>query len=121
MLVGVITDIKNGVTRPCYAGDKPAAMAVIADKIPAMLKFIGENKFLAGDNVTFVDFYWYELVELMAFVSDGSIYKDYSVLKTMHDTMSNLPGLKEYLADPNCLDKHRTFNNKHAKINNVVS
>ena len=121
MLVGVITEIKNLVTRACYAGDKPAALAAIAEKMPAMVSFTGENKFLAGDAVSYVDFYWYELVELMAFVSDGSLYKDFPVLKTQHDTMSNLPGLKEYVSDPNCLEKQRSFNNKHAKIGNVVS
>ena len=33
--------------------------------------------------------------------------------------MAQLPGLKEYLEDPNCLEKSRTFNNKCAKINNI--
>ena len=31
--------------------------------------------------------------------------------------VAQLPGLKEYLEDPNCIDKVRPFNNKQAPIN----
>ena len=37
MLAGVIQDIKNGVTRPCYSGDKEAAMKCIQTKLPAVI------------------------------------------------------------------------------------
>ena len=107
-------------TRLCYLGKKDDALQLIADKIPAIVVFMEDKKFLAGDDPVWLDFYWFETIELMLFVTDGDLFKDFPSLETYHQNVVNLPGLLEYLDDPNCPEKTRYFNNKHAKINNEV-
>ena len=48
-----------------------------------------------------------------------SLCTDYPVLATYKQTMSDLPGLKEYLSN-DCMEFKYTFNNKVAKLNNTV-
>ena len=119
MLAGIICgDFKGAVTMPCYTQDSKEVVAQIAkDKMPNIVAFLGSNQFLAGNNVTWIDFYFLELLNLVNFVWED-LYTAHPTLKTYHDNVSNLPGLKEYLEDPDCREKHRTFNNKSAKINN---
>ena len=74
---------------------------------------------MAGDNVTWIDFYFWELVNLMKFCHEG-LLEEFPSMKSYDDTMRNLPKVKEYLDDPNSLDNNRPFNNKVAKINSVV-
>jgi len=81
------------------------------------MKFM-KNKFLAGDNVTVIDFYFLEFVEFMAFVTGGEIFDDYPKLVQYHKDMTNLPKLKEYLESDDCREKTYIFNNKMAKVNN---
>jgi hypothetical protein len=52
---------------------------------------------------------------------EPQLYTQYPVLNAYQNNVANLPKLKEYLADPNCLEKTRTFNNKSAKVNNQIA
>ena len=116
MVSGPISDVKNGVTFPCYRGEEKAALTCMREKVPAIVNFLGSNKFLIGDNVTWIDFYFFEAIELMAFVNKN-FFAEFPPLEVYHKNVRNLPKLKEYLDDPNCLDMKRPFNNKAAKIN----
>ena len=118
MLAGVVGDLKGGCTMPCYMGsDKQAVVDVIKAKLPAIVAFLGDNKFLAGDKVTWIDFYFYELVQLMKFCHD-SFEAEFPSLVGYQANVAGLPKLKEYLEDPSSMDNNRQFNNKSAKINN---
>ena len=120
MLHGVILDFKNAVTRPCYtSGNRDEIIPIIQEKLPAIVNFLGENQFLAGNNVTWVDFFFFEFVNAMRFIHEG-LFAEFPSIEAYHARMSDLPRLKEYLADPNSLDNNRTFNNKVAKLNNIV-
>ena len=78
------------------------------------------HKFLVGDAPTYVDFYFFELINWMVFLTDSKLFTDFPKLGQYHVDMSSLPGLKEYLDNADCMEKKRTFNNKAAKINNTV-
>ena len=70
MIAGFITDIKSGiVTVPCYQGKPERIPITIGKKVPHLMQFMGRNKFLAGNEPTIVDFYWYEMVEVLDFVT----------------------------------------------------
>ena len=63
MVMGVVGDLKSAATRPCYAsGEKSEILDAMKAKLPPIIKYIGENKFLVGNDVTFVDFFFYELL-----------------------------------------------------------
>ena len=108
MLSGIILDIKKGVTGPCYSGDKDAAIKCIQNKMPAVIAFLKQDQrqFLAGDNVTWIDFYFYETLQLMAFINPH-VYEEYGKLKAYCRNMAKLPHLKDYLEDLTSLDNNR--------------
>ena len=119
MLAGVICgDLKGAVTGPCYMGDdKQVPTDVIKAKLPAVVAFLGDNKFLSGDKPTWLDFYFYELCQLMKFIHAG-FEADFPSLTAYCANVAGLPKLKEYLDDPTSMDNTYIFNNKIAKINN---
>ena len=118
MLEGVLQGIKGPVTTPCYAGEKEKALEAIQQKLPAVVQFM-TRKFLTGDEPVYVDFFFFELLELIVFLTDGGVFSDHPRLVQYHRDMANLPGLKEYLESDACREKTYTFNNKHAQINNA--
>jgi len=70
MLWDIIKEVKTAVTSPCYGrANMEDAMKVMAEKLPAILKFKNGRKFIAGNDVIYVDFYFFEIVQLMAFVT----------------------------------------------------
>ena len=119
MLAGVIGDLNLGVRRPCYAGEKEKSLEAIQAKVPPLVQFM-QGKFLTADEPVWLDFFFFELLELMAFLSQGQVFNDHPKLVSYHHNMANLPKLKEYLESDQCREKTYPFNNTHAKINNVT-
>ena len=76
---------------------------------------MGENKFLTSDKPTYLDFYFFESFQVVAFLTEGKIFEDYPALKRFHEIMTNLPGLKEYLET--CDDKDKLFNAPFCPLN----
>ena len=122
MVSGVIGDLKGAATRPCYAtGEKSDITNAMKDRLPPIIKFMGENKFLVGNDVTFVDFFFYELLCLCKMVQGTEEFeKEYPQLVAYMTNVRNLPKLKEYL-DGDCVEKTYIFNNKIAKINGTLA
>merc|ERR1719263_956852 len=121
MVQGIIADFKGAITGPCYAkpADQAALQAKIADKLPPIVKFLGDKKFLVGDNETYMDFYFYEALQMAYHVIQPELFTQFPTLKTYCDSVANLPGLKEYLADGNRREATYIFNNKVAQLNAV--
>tara|TARA_B110000285_G_C14841857_1_gene475746 strand:+ start:492 stop:743 length:252 start_codon:yes stop_codon:yes gene_type:complete len=82
--------------------------------LPPIVKFLGDKKFLVGENETYMDFYFYEVLQMAYYVLQPELWTQFPTLKTYCDNVANLPGLKEYLADPNRREATYTFNNKIA-------
>ena len=56
MLAGIVFDVKWAVTPPCYgSGNKDEINAKATEKLPAIIAFRGDKKFLF-ENPTWVDF-----------------------------------------------------------------
>ena len=82
MIANVIGDLKNAVTRPCYTtGNIEEITGKMEEMLPKIVGFLGNNKFLTGDAVTWVDFYFVEVVELMSKHS-ADLFTKYPTLKT---------------------------------------
>jgi len=118
MVAGNIGSLKGAVTMPCYMQDqKQVCIDAIKNGLPPIVAFLGNNNFMAGNNVTWIDFFFFEMLQLMKFLHEG-LFTDFPTLQAYDDRVRNLPKLKEYLDNPTCIDNTHTFNNKSAKINN---
>ena len=63
----------------------------------------------------YVDFYFFEVLELIAFVTEGKIFEDYPTLKEYHARIEAMEVLKDKIKEQRTL----LFNGKRAKINNI--
>ena len=84
--------------------------------VEPLVKFLGEKKFLLGDNVTFADFFFFEALDFYNWASEGELFKTRPALESYHKRIASLPKIAEYLASDQFLEK--PFNNKIAKLNN---
>jgi glutathione S-transferase len=65
MIWGVINDLKGSVTGPCYmTGDKAEIIKQLTNRVPSILTFMGDKKFLVGDYITIADFFFYEILAM---------------------------------------------------------
>ena len=118
MVNSVVVDLKGAVTMPCYTtGDRVSITMTALEKIKPLVAFLDDKSFLCGDNVTFVDFAFFELCDFLDWVSQGLVYERNPTLKAYHGRVSKLPRLAEFYGDDDRCIK-RPFNNKVAKLNN---
>lgn len=70
MIFGVWMNLRNGVVFKCYSGsiDRSPNLECIDKFLPGIYKFLGNNKFIIGNNVVWLDFAFYELINLMVFL-----------------------------------------------------
>ena len=70
-----------------------------------IVAYLGDKKFLIGDEVCVADFVFFEHVNYMIHLNSTSagktpekVWAKYPTLEGYHERMSNLPGLKEFIA-----------------------
>ena len=56
----------------------------------------GTDKFIAGANISWLDFSFAELLDLLDKSSEGVFYTEFPAAKEYFDTVVALPGLAEY-------------------------
>ena len=105
MIQAIIASLKMDVTMMSYPfgkeADLPTVQKKIDEKLTPILKFLGDKKFLVGENETYMDFYFYEVCQFAVNVLQPELFTLFPTTKTYCENVANLPGLKEYLADPN--------------------
>ena len=117
MMSGVIGDLKGDLGGAAYGtGVKEDISKAATKRLPAIIAFRGNNKFLL-ENPTWVDFGFFELIQQLHFFNPD-FFTEFPSLEGYCDNMRALPGLSEYLADPNHREATHKFNNKSAKLNN---
>lgn len=121
MIGSIVIDLKNPkVTYPMYGSpDKKVIKANIRSIVPTLVKSMGDKQYLAGDDVSWVDFIFYELCQLMEFTIP-TFFEEFPTLKPYCDRVANLPKVKEYLASPESYTKTRTYNNITCHQNNAL-
>ena len=116
MVFNIVQNAKNKITGPCYGGsDKSQVLEAAVTHFEPLVKFIGDKKFLTGDNYTWVDLYWFETVELADKVSEGKIFETYPALKEYQTRVYEIEAVKAYRTGPKW--ENLIFNNKIATIN----
>ena len=118
MVAQIVSDLKGATTMPCYTqGDRQAITQSIMQKVTPLVTFLGEKPYLCGDNLTYVDFVFFELCDFMDWIAEGQLLAQHPSLKAYSDRVKALPRLAEFYDDDTKCIK-RPFNNKIAKLNN---
>lgn len=71
-----------------------------------------------GDQLSWLDFVWAEVIDLLDFLSDGKFYEEFPTTKAYWERFISLPHISEYWADDDkCMKK--PFHGIMARINNI--
>jgi len=71
-------------------------------KLGYLQDFLGDNKWIAGSNITYVDFFAYEVVYQLT-VFDSKCLDKFPKLQAYLKRFEELPAIKAYMATPNYL------------------
>ena len=92
MLAGVFSPIRWEITVKCVSSPTKKEVAdAMFEKVDPFFKQLGEFKFIAGDSISWLDFFVYEGLELFNWISDGALYTRYPVVGAYAKTMQGLP------------------------------
>jgi len=117
MMEGEIIDWARQIMGICYQDGfeenlKNVVATVLPDFAAKFEGFLGKNKFLIGNKLTYVDFSLYTLLDQANIMT--SFLSKHSKLAAFHDNIRNLPAIKEYLASSRFFA--RPINNLMAKF-----
>ncbi len=116
MMYGVINDIKGANGPHMYMSGDKNAIIENSKRMEQVSKFLGTKHFIAGDNVTWVDFFLFEQIEVFAWITEGEFLTRYPNLAEYHKRIVALPKFGEFYKSDRFMA--RPFNNKIAKFNN---
>lgn len=95
-----IIDFRTSMIRTCYNHEFEKIKSEFVVNVPSQLKlfeaFLGDRDFLAGDNVTYVDFMAYETFDFYRLLIP-TVFTGFPSLKAYQDRIESLPELQEYL------------------------
>lgn len=116
MIYNILQDAKKAITQPCYTGSKTRAelATLCQEKAEIFQPYHEYFQFLVGDYVSHVDFYWFELIQLMNCITEGAILKNNQWLNDYNNRILDLTGVRDAAQSIENL----TFNMKFAQINN---
>ena len=100
----------------CYDANcdklKPDYLKSLPDCLKLMSKFVGEHAFVAGANISYVDFYLYEyLCRVKVMVPE--VFGQFENLKRYVERMESLPRVSDYIKK----QQPKTFNAPTSKWN----
>ena len=118
MLLDKVATLKGKATGPCYgSGDTEAIIEECRPILAKIVETMGDSQWIAGSNLTWLDFYFAELLDLLNAISDGLFHAEFPTMQTYWDRFIALPNLAEAWADDTKCMK-APFNNKMAKLLN---
>lgn len=122
MLHSILHEFRWKLVRLCYdQDDKQKVIEEYKNSLPPIVKYLGDNDFLIGDYPTYIDFHFFETIQLMVMVSEGQVLKDFIHLDLYNKRFKELKGVKEYVSDPFCYESDRPLNAPRvSKINGKV-
>ena len=116
MIFGVVSDIKSAFGPHMYGTGDKNAIIEISKRMELVSKFLTGKSFVAGDYITWVDFFVFEQIEAFTWITEGEFLTRYPVLAEYHKRIAALPKFAEYYKSDKFVS--RPFNNKIAKLNN---
>ena len=118
MLLDKVHTLKMKATIPCYTtGDTEAIIEECRPLLAKIVECQGDSEWIAGPNLTWLDFYFGELIDLLNAISDGLFFAEFPTTQTYWDRFICLPNLGEAWSDDTKLMK-APFNNTQAKLLN---
>ena len=118
MLLDKVSTLKNKATFPCYmTGDTEAIIEECRPLLAKIVECMGDSEWIAGPNLSWLDFYFAELLDLLNAISDGLFNAEFPAMQAYWERFTALPNLAEAWADDNKCMK-APFNNKMAKLLN---
>ena len=98
-------------------GDTPELQSDLEKGAQRLSNFMRDKAFVVGEQLTFVDFSVFELLDHMNFCSKGRTLRDHQNLHDYYGQMEQVPGFREYWADDHKCPK-ASFKQWTAKLNN---
>ena len=118
MLLDKVYTMKMKATMPCYmTGDVEQIITDCRPLLTGIAQAMGESQWIAGDNLTWLDFLFAELLEMVNAATDGIFYAEFPQMQSYWERFIALPNLAEAWADDEKLMK-APYNNKMAKLLN---
>jgi len=112
-------DVRRSLSTVSYSKDfaslKSNLLTQAVAKLKEVDKFLGSNTWLTGSNLSFVDFVWYELLDVLRLM-DPTLLSDCNNLQQFVHRFEALPAIKQYL-ESECYISH-PINNKMASFGN---
>lgn len=117
MLAGVLSALKQSLHLQCYVEkDKQEIGKQAVIDVKQVASFIKGKEFLLGKNVCYLDFYLFEMIQLVEFLTEGQVFEVFPDFEKYQMRMASLPKLKDYLESGRALVA--PFNMKFALVNN---
>jgi len=120
MVAEQVMDFRNGWVRVCYNRSdksieevKEQYLKTLATLLKQFEDFLGDRAWLAGDNISFPDFHFYELLDQHKLLLPGSL-KNFPKLEAYTQRFENLPAIAAYRKDPKFMVS--PVNNKMAAL-----
>jgi|APGre2960657423_1045063.scaffolds.fasta_scaffold140088_1 glutathione S-transferase len=102
MLLQYVMKLKETSTMGAYMGKtREEVYTNCADQITAIVGWLGEKTWLTGDSVTWLDFFFFELLDYINSFSEGHVTQIYPTLASYHYRFTTMPGFAETWADDN--------------------
>ena len=119
MLWDGVSNLKKQSTVPCYMGSTAEEIIdTIRPLLAKIVELMGASNWIAGDNLTWLDFYFAENLDMIDKLSDGLFYAEFPSLQTYWERFITQEGLGEAWCDDSKLMK-TPFNNRMAKLLNM--
>lgn len=85
----------------CFSekGDCAELQTDLADAAGKLARFLMKKSFVVGEQLTYVDFSIFELLDFMNYASKGKTFSEHPSLKEYFDRVKQLPGFAEYWND----------------------
>jgi len=91
MIYGQLKEVRQALTGPCYVGaDRQVLKRNAKAKISGILKHLGTREFVAGNSLTYLDFYTLELYEFIQFLTQDEFYDENPLVKNYVKRIMNL-------------------------------
>nr|QHX41449.1 glutathione S-transferase isoform 1 [Halisarca dujardinii] len=119
MCEGALTDLRNAFSTTCYSPKylelREGFLKTAATWLMRFSNYLKGRQWLAGNNLTFVDFTLYELLDVLR-IFEASLLEPVPDLKAYMTEFEALPGVKEYLESEQCMktpchSPYATWNN----------
>jgi len=99
MLEQQVIDFRVGLTSICYNPDfenlREPYLATLSDKIKQFANFLGENQYVAGDYLTYVDFLLYDALQIHTLFEPTAL-NGFANLKHFIERIEALPNVAKY-------------------------